>query len=294
VASRSDESLVLEQLRKLGLDEWFLYPQVHWGSKSTSIAAIVEALKIGADTILFVDDDPFERAEVEATLPDTRTDDGGDLERLLARPDLNPPTITPDARSRRIVYRQEMRRAQAELDFEGSTVDFLATLELVVAVRRAQAADLERAEELVLRTNQLNATGYTYSREELDAFRHSPAHTLLAVDARDRFGSYGTVALVLLEQEPGLWTIKLLLTSCRVVSRGVGAIVLDLVIARARSKGVALRGEFVATGRNRLMQAAYRFAGFAEVSRDGPRSLLELAPSAPVRTHPHVDLEVDW
>lgn len=63
----------------------------------------------------------------------------------------------------------------------------------------AVEGDPERAEELTVRTHQLNTTGYTYSCDELDALRRSSRHKLLAADFEDRYGSYGKIGLALLE-----------------------------------------------------------------------------------------------
>src|SRR5215207_9813937 len=64
IASRNDRDLALAKLQEFGLDEYFLYPQINWGSKAASIARIAQDLNIGLDAIAFVDDQPFEREEV--------------------------------------------------------------------------------------------------------------------------------------------------------------------------------------------------------------------------------------
>jgi FkbH-like protein len=71
-----------------------------------------------------------------------------------------------------------------------------------------------------VRTNQLNTTGYTYSYAELEALRRSPGHLLLVAGLEDRFGGYGKIGLALVEKGAEFWTLKLLLMSCRVMSRG--------------------------------------------------------------------------
>jgi FkbH-like protein len=132
-----------------------------------------------------------------------------------------------------------------------------------------------RAEELTVRTHQLNTTGYTYSYEELDELRHSPNHLLLIAGLDDQFGSYGKIGLALVELGPQAWTIKLLLMSCRVISRGVGAVVLTQIMKLAKSAGVRLRAEFISNDRNRMMYVTYKFAGFREMESGGKAVVLE-------------------
>jgi FkbH-like protein len=84
---------------------------------------------------------------------------------------------------------------------------------------------------------------------------------------RDRFGSYGKIGLVLIETSVKVWRLRLLLMSCRVMSRGVGGIVLSHLMRQARDAGVELQADLVETGRNRMMQTTYAFAGFREIDR---------------------------
>ncbi len=278
VASRNDPATALGRLTEAGLTEYFLAPQIGWGAKSESVRRIAKALNLGLDSFLFVDDDLFEREEVCRALPEVRTTQitsAEDVTALLVRPDLTPASVTADGSRRRPMYQAELRRTDAEEDFTGTPQEFLASLGMRLTVRRVGEGDLRRAEELTVRTHQLNATGYTYSYAELDAMRGSARHALLVAELSDRYGDYGTIGLILVERDAvpqeTSWTLKLLLVSCRVMARGIGAVLLNHVIARSREAGVRLRGEFVPTDRNRVMLVAYRFAGFslAEERPDG-------------------------
>jgi len=285
IASRNHAETALTKLRELGLEEYFLYPQINWGSKVASIGVIAENLNIGIDSICFIDDDPFERAEVHAALPKVFCLDHSQLPFLLQMPELKPEIITTELRMRRQLYLGEMRRKQTEEAFTGAHEEFLATLGMVFTISPAHAEDLTRAEELTNRTNQLNTTGRTYSREELEELRCSGRYLLLMAELSDKFGSYGKIGLALVECDPEVWIIKLLLMSCRVMNRGVGMILLNYILRRALESGVRLLSEFVANDRNRMMYVTYKFAGFTEVeTRDGVQILqhgLESIPPVP-------------
>ena len=179
IASRNHAESALARLRELGLEEYFLYPQINWGSKAASIRTIAESLNIGLDSICFIDDQPFELAEVQAALPQVLCLDDTQLLHLLQRQELNPETVTAESRMRRQMYLGEMRRKQTEESFTGPQEEFLATLGMVFTISPARAEDLARAEELTNRTNQLNTTGRTFSQEELEKLRCSDRHLLL-------------------------------------------------------------------------------------------------------------------
>jgi FkbH-like protein len=267
IASRNDHAHALAQLEFHGLAEYFLEPQIGWGSKAASIDVIAKRLNLGVEAFAFIDDQPFEREEVQFSLPQVLCLDPAHMDGLLQHPSLSPAAITGDARTRRQMYRADAARQRAEESFRGAKEEFLATLGMTFRIERASAGDLERAHELTVRTHQLNATGYSYSYEELDRFRQSPKHLLLMASLEDRFGSYGRIGLALVECGDRAWTLKLMLMSCRVMSRGVGTVLLHYLMAAARRAGRRLEAEFVSTDRNRIMYVTYKFAGFRECAR---------------------------
>jgi FkbH-like protein len=269
IASRNHESQALAKLEQFGLLDYFLCPRINWDPKSASLQAIAQQLNLSLDTFAFVDDQPFERDEVAYAHPQVLCLDAVDLARIPELPRFETRFATDDARLRRRMYQSDFQRNQAEQEFTGTPDEFLATLEMRFTIARATEVDLERAEELTVRTHQLNTTGYTYSHDELKSFIDSPRHSLLVCSLEDRYGAYGKIGLALVEREPGCWTLKLLLMSCRVMARGVGTILLNHIMHAAKSAGVVLRADFVSNDRNRMMYVTYKFAGFKEIGADG-------------------------
>jgi FkbH-like protein len=164
---------------------------------------------------------------------------------------------------------------------------------MTFTIAPARREDLQRAEELTIRTNQLNSTGRTYSYDELDALRESPDHLLLVATLTDRFGSYGKIGLALVEKGEPDWRLNMLLMSCRVMSRGVGSVLLGHIMRQARQAGAGLRADLVETGRNRMMQITYAFSGFREVARDGAHVVLAVDPGTAQEPPGYVTLVVE-
>ncbi|RKT53854.1 HAD-IIIC family phosphatase [Saccharothrix australiensis] len=263
VASRNDHDHAWATLEKLGVAEYFVLPRIHWGAKSHSVREIAEELNFALSTIAFIDDMPTERAEVAHHLPEVRCFDAAQAEELLHLPDFSPQVVTVDARRRREMYQAGFRRDAERAGFEGPDEDFLRTLELVMRIGKAKEAELSRVEELTLRTSQMNATGIHYSDEALRALVSDPDHEVLVISLADRFGPHGAVGVMLVERGAAAWRLKLLATSCRVVSFGAGAVLLRWLVDQAARAGVHLVADFRRTDRNRMMEVAYRFAGFA-------------------------------
>ncbi len=279
IASRNDHDSVMQKLNDLDLREYFLYPQINWNAKSDSVRTITQSLNLGLNAIAFIDDEPFERDEVKFTCPEVTCIDAADLPRVPDMPIMHPRFTTEDSRLRRQMVLTDIARKQAEDEHSGPQEAFLESLGMVLTVFPAEEEDLQRAEELTVRTHQLNATGVTYSYDELNQFRQSDRHDLLMARLDDRYGSYGHIGLALVEREAGLWTIKLLLMSCRVISRGVGTAVLTHIIDLAQKHGVRLQAQFVPNDRNRMMNITFRFAGFREVQKNDGIVVLEHDPT---------------
>ncbi|MDM9379452.1 HAD-IIIC family phosphatase [Chlorogloeopsis sp. ULAP01] len=292
IASKNESNTAIAKLEEFGLKEYFLYPQVNWNSKAASIKEIARLLNIGLDAIAFIDDQLFELEEVKFSLPEILCIKADEIENTLDMPVMNPRFITEDSRIRRLMYLSAIERQNAEKEFVGTADEFLATLQMKFTISSAQEEDLQRAEELTLRTNQLNTTGYTYSYDELNHFRCSENHKLLIASLEDKYGSYGKIGLVLIECQLQSWTIKLLLMSCRVMSRGVGTIMLNHVMGLAKKNNVRLLAEFVSNDRNRMMYISYKFAGFKEVEKNGDLVIFENDLSRIQDVPEYVDFQV--
>ncbi len=265
IASKNEYTTAIAKLEEFGLKEYFLYPQINWNSKADSLKEIANLLNISVDAIAFIDDQLFELEEVKFTLPEILCINADEIGNILDMPVMNPRFITEDSRIRRLMYISDIERQNVEKEFVGTTEEFLATLQMNFTISSAKEEDLQRAEELTLRTNQLNTTGYTYSYDELNHFRQSENYKLLIASLEDKYGSYGKIGLVLIECQREIWTIKLLLMSCRVMSRGVGTIMLNHIMSLAQSNHVRLLAEFAPNNRNRMMYISYKFSGFKEI-----------------------------
>jgi len=275
IASKNEYHTAMAKLTEFNLQDYFLYPQINWNSKAHSIETIAKSINIGIDTLAFIDDQPFEREEVNFSLPEVYCIDATDLPNLLNLSELNPHFITEDSKYRRQMYLSDIKRNQLEEEFSGPKESFLASLQMIFTIAPAKENDLQRAEELTVRTNQLNTTGYTYSYEELKSFINSDNYLLLITSLEDKYGTYGKIGLTLIERQPTVWTIKLLLMSCRVMSRGVGTILINHLRNEARHHQVKLCAELIQNDRNRMMYMTYKFAHFQEISNDGHLILFE-------------------
>lgn len=279
IASKNDPAEAGARLEQLGLAGYFVLPKIGWGPKSASIEELSDQLNFAAESIAFVDDQPAERAEVAYHLPQVRCYPAEAARSLPSLAEFSPVTVTADSRHRREMYQAAFERDAARADFRGLDEDFVRSLSIQVQMSRADRDSIARVEELTLRTSQMNATGIHYSESRLREYAADPSHEVLVAVMSDRFGQYGAIGVVLLERYPMAWNLKLLATSCRVVSYGIGGQIIAWLANQAAQAGVHLVADFRATDRNRMIDIAYRFAGFT----DDPCECHDLVSNPPLQ-----------
>ena len=276
IASKNEPGDALNMLSRLGVGEYFLVPQIGWGSKAESIAEIARLLNIGLDTFAFIDDQPVEREEVLFHHPEVRVYDASVYRDLPGLPEFTPRFVTEDSTRRRLMYQEDQKRKEEEERFGGASEEFLKTLDMKLTISPVKEGDLERVEELTLRTNQLNSTGLTYDYEELRRLIASPKHLFLIAELTDKFGSYGKIGLMLAEKSdaeaPPTLTVKLLLMSCRVMTRVGSALLVHLTSLPVRRAGAWLTSSPLAATASCTSPTVM---GFEEISQDGDRYLLK-------------------
>ncbi len=268
ICSRNDHDMAWAQLEALGVADYFVLPEIGWGRKSDAVRRIIERLGFAPGAVAFVDDQPAERAEVAHHLPEVRCYPAETAVAMLDLPEFSPKSVTVDSAQRRKMYQAGVQRTNDRAQFIGSDEEFLRSLDMVMTIQRATEHELTRVEELTLRTTQMNTTGVHYPDEVLRELVASLDHDVLVTTLADRFGSHGAVGVVVLEKHSQVWRIMLLATSCRVLAFGAGTAILNWLVDQAAQAGVHVLADFRATDRNRMMEIAYRFAGFAEQACD--------------------------
>jgi FkbH-like protein len=244
IASRNPAEAGTLLLATAGWPVEFVAPQFGWGRKSQSLHRVAAELNIGLDALAFVDDDPYERAEVAGALPAVLVLSPEDVPDALGWPELSPAVVTAEARRRASAYGQARRRQDAARESGQSTADFLRWCRTELTIARATEADLPRLRELSARTHQFNSLRRAVSEPELRAWLVSASHQVTVLRLADRFGTDGLVGAAIVDTAgpaPGSpeWTVELLMMSCRAMGRGVIEALLAWLARAAAARGAA-------------------------------------------------------
>ena len=275
ISSKNNFDDARAKLEEFGIWEYFIYPKISWNSKSDAVGEIAKDINIGIDTLAFVDDQQFEREEVAFGHPEVLCIDAADIAKIPEIERMVPTFITSDSANRRKMYQTDIVRNGVEQKFTGTKEEFLKTLDMKLTLRKAMISDVQRMEELTVRTHQLNSTGYVYSYDDLIRLMASDEYELIVAGLDDKYGTYGMIGMALIKKSTEIWELELLLMSCRVVSKGVGNIFMNHIINTARKNNVRFTAQFVPSPRNRVMYITYKFNGFSEAGEKEGVTILE-------------------
>lgn len=271
VASKNDPEAAMEQLCAFGIDEYVLKPKIGWRPKSEGVKAIAEQLNLGTDALLFIDDSPFERAEVERAVPGVTALPETALGELLDHPRLTGGS-TSESKARRRLYREAETRYSASKSFSGDYLDFLRSCESRLKIGPNEPRDADRVQELVQRTNQLNFSGHKYSPREIAPLLDRSALERHVIECSDRYGDYGIVGFCLTRLEHKVLRIEDLMLSCRVQGKQIERALFAYLVRRHKAALDALEIVFNETDRNGPASAVLDELGF-ERTEDGVRRI---------------------
>ncbi|MHB8528246.1 MAG: HAD-IIIC family phosphatase [Caulobacteraceae bacterium] len=263
--------------------------QANWTDKAANLKAIAEALNIGVDALVFLDDNPAERMQVRRELPLVGVPelpaDPAFYPRILAAAGyFEAVTLSAEDRERAAYYQANAERAAA-LTASGDLSGYLASLEMTCSIGRVDPLSRPRTAQLINKSNQFNLTTHRYTEAEVAAIEADPARHAVQVRLTDRFGDNGLISVIIADKKPGVLEIDTWLMSCRVLGRKVEEAVLAHLVAVARAEGASeILGRYIPTAKNRMVADHYRKLGFdcVETAADG-ESLwrLDLAAYSP-------------
>ncbi len=297
VCSKNDETNALEpfdkhpeMVLKRGDIACFV---ANWSDKAANVRAIAEHLNIGIDSLVFVDDNPFERTLVRQELPMVAVpevgDDPANYAQIVADAGyFEGLGITDDDRHRSGQYQGNVQREA----LRASVTDlpaYLRSLEMQLISRPFDAVGLQRTVQLINKTNQFNLTTRRYTEEDVRAVMADKRAFGLQLRLLDRFGDNGVISIIIgkMDEEDDL-LIDTWLMSCRVLGRQVEPTTLNLVVAEGRRLGARrLVGEFIPTKKNGMVKDHYERLGFLKKYENAlgrSRNILDLAGFLPADT----------
>jgi len=293
VCSKNDEAIAREPFRShpgMILRESDIAVFVaNWDDKATNLERIARALELGIDSLVLLDDNPVERAQVRGALPQVAVPELGadpsSFTRILMVAGYFESTgFTAEDLARADQYRSNAERERA-LAGSRDLNDFLRSLEMVIEFAPFGAAGRKRTTQLINKTNQFNVRTRRYTEQEVAALEQSPEHYTLQINVRDRFGDNGMISAVICSKRGEEWEIDSWLMSCRMLNRGVEQAVCNRIAGDALRAGAKrLIGIYLPTERNGIVRDLFQRLGFEQVESTATqqRWLLDLAAFQPL------------
>ena len=269
--------------------------KANWNPKPRSIREIAAELKIGLDSIVFVDDNPAERALVAAQLSEVATPDvGSDVTRfaeiLEAERYFEAHKVVRDDLNRSDFYKLNAERNAYQAGFQDYG-EFLASLDMAAEIAPFSRVYLERITQLINKTNQFNLTTRRYSSAEIDAISQDPVYVTLYGRLADKFGDNGLVSVLVGRTVNDALEMDLWLMSCRVLNREMEFAMFDALVEQCQARGIRkIVGLYIPSKKNGLVADHYRNLGFSlsEATDEGLQKWYLDVPSGPSLKAQHI------
>lgn len=272
VCSKNTESIAKEPFEShpdmvLRLEDISVFV-ANWENKADNIRAIQEILNIGFDSMVFIDDNPFERNIVRDNIPGIHVpelpEDPADyLEFLYSLNLFETISSSKEDAERTKLYQIESQRQLVSKKFTNET-DFLKNLDMFSLVESFNKFNIPRVAQLSQRSNQFNLRTVRYTELEISNLSNQPDYYTFAFTLEDRFGDNGLICVIILKalNDKELF-IDSWFMSCRVLKRGMENFVLNTLIEFAKENNFEiLKGEYIYTPKNDLVKEHYKNLGF--------------------------------
>ena len=278
VCSKNNEPAAKEPFEKhpemvLRLEDISMFV-ANWEDKASNIRAIQKCLNIGMDSLVFLDDNPFERNLVrsmipEITVPELPEDPAMYLTYLRSLGLFEMASYSADDSGRTKQYREQAERAVFASSFQ-SYDDYLEGLAMVAVAAPFDSFHYPRIAQLTQRSNQFNLRTVRYTEAEVEAVAQDENRIGLYFMLKDKFGDHGLISVVVLDkQEDSALFVSQWLMSCRVLKRGMEEFIVNKMIRTAAELGYGkVIGEYIPTAKNAMVQDLYEKLGFVRVDEN--------------------------
>ncbi|MEL6255657.1 MAG: HAD-IIIC family phosphatase [Bacteroidota bacterium] len=272
ICSKNTEAIAKEVFEKheemiLRLDDIAVFV-ANWSNKADNIRYIQQVLNIGFDSMVFLDDNPAERALIQKeltdiTVPELPKDPAEYLPFLRKLRLFETLAVSKLDKDRTRQYQEETQRRSMQSSYSNME-DYLKSLEMKGEILPFQDHHIPRIAQLSQRSNQFNLRTIRYTESEIKSIQENPLYLSFQVSLEDTYGKYGLISILLLkrEKEDHLF-IENWLMSCRVLKREVEKYVLNHVVKKAREIGVKkIIGEYLPTAKNKIVEDHFTDLGF--------------------------------
>lgn len=240
--------------------------KINWNDKVQNLKEISQDINIGLDSLVFFDDDDFNKELVKSMLPmvevaDLPKDFTKYSDFLINSSYFDTLNLTIEDLKKGEMYSQENERKKSKINFE-NIEDYLMSLEMKILIEENNIDHSERVLQLTQKTNQFNMTSIRYSADQIEFFFNSVDHEVYTLSLSDKFGDYGLTG-VLIVKKGANWKIETFLMSCRILGRRIENAFLSYVSEKAvLSKAKKLEGIFLETAKNFPAKDTYQNLGF--------------------------------
>lgn len=256
--------------------------RINWADKASNLREIAEELNIGLDSVIFVDDSPFEINLVREQLPDVLTF------QVPAALHLYPTELLKiverylylSGNKADVIKTQQYKTQQLRVAAKNkysSLEEYLGSLEIEIKIKKDDITQVERIAQLTQKTNQFNLTTKRYTEAQIKLLIESRDWEVYSVSVSDKFGDNGLTGVCIIEKQDNRLMIDSFLMSCRIMGRNIERAIMDHLVSINKKRGISImRATYIATLKNKPVTDFYETVGFRVMDCGDGRKNYEL------------------
>lgn len=250
----------------------FIVIKANWQPKSQNMQEIADELNLGVDSLVFIDDNPAERAIINQYIPNVSTPDIEKPERYIEIIDRNGyfevTNLSKDDLRKSEMYKDNVERNKMISSFSNYD-DYLKSLKMHAKIEHFIPLYMARIAQLTNKSNQFNLTTKRYTQSEIEETENDESYITLYGKLEDIFGDNGVISVVIGHIKENVLEIDLWIMSCRVLKRDMEFAMMDELVKKSKEKGIEkIKGFYYPTVKNNMVRNFYEIQGFEKINED--------------------------
>ena len=248
--------------------------KVNWTDKATNLREISQELNIGLDSLVFIDDSPFEINLIKEQIPEILSYQVP--KKLEEYPDQLLSIIQRNFYlsgnegdlDRTKQYKSQSERKNEKLKHR-SIDDYLLSIGIEISIDKDDSSQIQRISQLTQKTNQFNLTTKRYTESQITDFIENKNQAIFSIKVKDKFGDSGLTAVLMINQNNSVINIDTFLLSCRIMGRNIEKAIMNFIVNYYSALGFdEICSAHFPTVKNKPVRVFYEDLGFKISNED--------------------------
>ena len=242
----------------------------NWKNKDENILEIAKSLNILTESMIFIDDNPFERNLVSKNIPDIVVldlpVDHADWIKYIENFNFFYNThITNEDKNRTKTLGALQEIDKIYKNSPNNYLDYLKSLKMQVKIFTPSKHNHERTIQLINKTNQFNLTKKSLNLKDLKVIEKDKNKFIYLISLRDNITDYGIISILWGNTNDNLLSIENWVMSCRVFNRYLDHVIIYYLFKKYKKISTKITLSYKKSFKNKILQEIFENLGSKKI-----------------------------